>query len=294
MRTARSPGRGLTAERNKEDELSDRLTKEEIDDLAERWYRALDVHAPVEELHAMILDGADNEMDWPEGATHGHAEFTVWYEKVTRRFFDEVHTLKKVEPSIDGATASVEVVVNWQASVWEPPSPNSKLLHMDSFQTWEVMRSPGTGKAVIKRYVVDDFKELPDSDGGLGVDPRDVINAYYKSVNAGDWQTWLSLFQDDVVIDEQLAGHAEGLDSLRGAIDGMDKGYSKFQNVPKHIVCQGDEAAVHSHISAANASGEPIEAEVANYFKLRDGKVAYMANFHDTRPFDPFVHQKLE
>ena len=74
----------------------------------------------------MILDGQDNEMAWPEGPTHGHAEFTVWYEKVTRRFFDEVHTLKKVESTIDGATATVEVVVNWRASVWEPPSPNSK------------------------------------------------------------------------------------------------------------------------------------------------------------------------
>jgi ketosteroid isomerase-like protein len=279
---------------NKEDEMSDPLTKEEIDDLAQRWYRALDVHAPVEQLHAMILDGHANEMVFPEMTTHGHAEFTDWYEKVTRRFFDEVHTLKKVEPTIDGDTASVEVVVNWRASVWEPPSPNSKLLHMDAFQTWEVVRSPDTGRAVIKRYVVGDTDVLPDSDGGHGVDPRDVIHAYYKSANAGDWQRWLSLFQEDVVIDEQLAGHLEGLDLLRGAIDGMEKGYSKFQNVPKHIVCQGDEAAVHSHISAANAAGEPIEAEVANYFKLRDGKIAYMANFHDTRPFDPFVNQKLD
>ena len=291
---ARPPGRGPTAEPTKEDELSDPLTKEEIDDLAQRWYRTLDVHAPVEELHAMILDGTDNEMAFPEMTTHGHAEFTVWYEKVTRRFFDEVHTLKKVEPSIEGATASVKVVVNWRASVWEPPSPNSKLLHMDAFQTWEVVRSPDTGKAVIKRYVVDGFKDLPDSDGGLGVDPRDVILAYYKSVNAGDWQRWLSLFREDVVIDEQLAGHLEGLDSLRGAIDVMEKGYSTFQNVPKHIVCQGDEAGVFSHILAANAAGEPIEAEVANYVKLREGKIAYMATVHDTRPFDPFVNQKLE
>jgi hypothetical protein len=193
-------------ERNQEDELSDPLTREEIDDLAQRWYRALDVHAPVEELHAMILDGQDNEMVFPEMTTHGHAEFTVWSEKVTRRFFDEVHTLKKFEPTIDGDTASVQVVVNWRASVWEPPSPNSKLLHMDVPQTWQVVRSPDTGKAVIKRYDVGDPDVLPDSDGGLGVDPRDVINAYYKSANTGDWQTWLSPFQENVVIDEQLAG----------------------------------------------------------------------------------------
>jgi ketosteroid isomerase-like protein len=177
--------------------------------------------------------------------------------------------------------------------VWEPPSPKSKLLHMDAFQTWEVVRSPESGKPVIKRYVVDSFTEMPDSEGGLGVDPRDVINAYYRSANAGDWQTWLTLFQEDVVIDEQLAGHVEGLDILRGAIGGMEKGYSRFQNVPKRIVCQGDEAAVMSHISAANAAGEPIEAEVANYFKLRDGKIAYMQNYHDTVPFKPFTEQDL-
>ena len=64
-------------------------------------------------------------MEWPELPTHGHAEFTVWYEKVTRRFFDEVHTIKSVEATIDGDTASVKVVVNWKASVWEPPTPKS-------------------------------------------------------------------------------------------------------------------------------------------------------------------------
>jgi ketosteroid isomerase-like protein len=125
------------------------------------------------------------------------------------------------------------------------------------------------------------------------VSTRDVIEAYYRSANAGDWQTWLTLFQENVVIDEQLAGHVEGLDILRGAIGGMERGYSRFQNVPKHMVVDGDQAAVVSHISAANAAGESIEAEVANYFRLEGGKIAYMANFHDTRPFDPFVNQDV-
>jgi len=120
---------------------------------------------------------------------------------------------------------------------------------------------------------------------------REVIDRYYELANAGDWQTWLTLFDEAVVIDEQLAGHVEGLDVLRGAIGGMETGYSRFQNVPRHVVVDGEEAAVVSHISAANAAGVPIEAEVANYFRLEDGKIAYMANFHDTRPFDPFVNQ---
>jgi hypothetical protein len=51
---------------------------------------------------------------------------------------------------------------------------------------------------------------------------------------------------------------------------------------------------VVSHISAANAAGEPIESGVMNYFRIEDGKIAYMANFHDSKPFEPFLNQKLD
>ena len=126
------------------------------------------------------------------------------------------------------------------------------------------------------------------------MDTREVIEKYYESVNAGDWDTWLTLFDDNVVIDEQLAGHVEGIGILRGAIDGMKKGYSKFLNTPQHIVVEGNQACAISRIEAANASGVPIEANVANYFRVENSKITYMANFHDTVPFGPFVNQKLD
>ena len=122
---------------------------------------------------------------------------------------------------------------------------------------------------------------------------QDIITKYYESANAGDWNTWVSLFADNMVMDEQLAGHLEGIETLRGAIGGIERGYSKFQNLPQHTVINGNEACVVSHISAANASGVPIEANVSNYFRIEDSKISYMANFHDTRPFDPFVNQKF-
>jgi ketosteroid isomerase-like protein len=122
---------------------------------------------------------------------------------------------------------------------------------------------------------------------------QDIINKYYESANAGDWNTWVSLFADNMVMDEQLAGHLEGIETLRGAIGGLETGYSRFQNQPQHTVINGNEACVVSHISAANASGVAIEANVANYFRIENSKIIYMANFHDTRPFDPFVNQIL-
>ena len=97
-------------------------------------------------------------------------------------------------------------------------------------------------------------------------------------------------------MDEQLAGHIEGLATLRGMMSGFDRAYARFSNTPRHMIVEGDEAAVFSHISALamKAQDQPIEADVANYFRMRDGKIAYMQNVHDTRPFDPFVNQNLD
>ena len=120
---------------------------------------------------------------------------------------------------------------------------------------------------------------------------KDIIDEYYEYANAGNWTAWCDLFADDMVMDEQLAGHIEGLDTLRPMMAGMDQAYAKFQNVPKHVIVSGDEGAVVSHISAANMAGEPIEADVMNYFRFQDGKIVYMANYHDSAPFKPFLDQ---
>ena len=99
----------------------------------------------------------------------------------------------------------------------------------------------------------------------------DVIDRYYRYANAGDWDRWCDLFTENTVMDEQLGGHVEGRSTL--------------QNEPRRVIASGSEGAVVSHISAVNAAGKAIEAEVMNYFRLDGDKIAYMANFHDTKPF---------
>jgi glyoxylase-like metal-dependent hydrolase (beta-lactamase superfamily II) len=71
----------------------------------------------------------------------------------------------------------------------------------------------------------------------------------------------------------------------RGAVAGIKKAYQRFNNYPLEIVIDGDKAMVSWHIVAANAEGAPIDAKGANLFTIRKGKIAYMANFHDTVPF---------
>ena len=124
-------------------------------------------------------------------------------------------------------------------------------------------------------------------------DTQQVVRSYYRHVNKGDWEGWLGLFDEHVVVDEQLAGHLEGVDKLRPAVDVLRKGYSAFQMHPMHTVVAGDEACVIWHCQAANASGVPIDAHGANYFEVRNGRITRMSTHHDSVAFGPFVNQEL-
>ena len=129
------------------------LTEAHVRKLVDDWYHALDVHVPFEEIVPFVASSG-LEMYWPEGPTFGVDGFQGWYERVTRTFFDEVHTMKDLVITPRGEEADVKLVVNWQARVWNPPDAKSKWLGMDARQTWVVRRSED-GRAVIAKYVVD-------------------------------------------------------------------------------------------------------------------------------------------
>ena len=117
------------------------------------------------------------------------------------------------------------------------------------------------------------------------MDTRKIVDRYYELANRGEWDDWTDLFAADQVMDEQLAGHVEGRETLRAMMAGFPDLYATFRNEPRHIVIDGDQAAVVSHISARTPAGAAIEADVVNYFQVSGGEIRYMANFHDTVPF---------
>jgi len=114
---------------------------------------------------------------------------------------------------------------------------------------------------------------------------REIITRYYEYANASNWDSWCDLFDPEMTMDEQLGGHVEGQATLRRMMSGFKNMYSTFQNIPQQLVIDGDQAAVVSRIEAVSTSGKNIQARVMNYFRMRDGKIIYMSNFHDTVPF---------
>jgi hypothetical protein len=63
--------------------------------------------------------------------------------------------------------------------------------------------------------------------------------------------------------------------------------------VPIQFLVEGNNGAVKSHISARASKfpDEAIESDVMNFFTFENGKIAYMSNHHDSRPFEPFLRQ---
>lgn len=131
------------------------LTQQSIKEFAEKWYRMLDVHEPQVNFMPMLAD-KELEMVFPEATIYGHAGFEGWFQTVIRIFFDEVHTVKKAEATINGDVAVVDVVVQWEASAWEAPKAYSKRIVCDAYQTWEMKIIEG--KLVITKYIVDEIK----------------------------------------------------------------------------------------------------------------------------------------
>jgi hypothetical protein len=133
------------------------LTEAEVQACAKEWYRLLDVHAPMIELLPMLAtDGI--EMKFPEATLTTLAEFEGWYQGVIRIFFDEVHEVKKCDVTVSGDVATADIIVKWEASVWNPPARYSKRIVLDAYQTWTLKRSAATGAPVVVTYSVDELK----------------------------------------------------------------------------------------------------------------------------------------
>lgn len=117
------------------------------------------------------------------------------------------------------------------------------------------------------------------------MDTREVVDTYYRLANSGEWDAWCDLFAADQTMDEQLAGHVEGRETLREMMKGFPEMYASFTNVPRHVVVDGEQAAVVSDITGRTHDGITVEAKVCNYFRVTGGLITYFANFHDSVPF---------
>ncbi len=122
------------------------LASANIDAFVTAWYRALDVHAPFDEVYSLLApEGL--VMRFPEAVVADRAAFSSWYQRVTQTFFDEEHNVHRVERTDAGGAdaAELRVELGWQASFWVAPAARSRRICMDVTQRWVVRRSTRNG-----------------------------------------------------------------------------------------------------------------------------------------------------
>ncbi len=124
----------------------------------------------------------------------------------------------------------------------------------------------------------------------------EILAKYFEYASAGNWDAWCDLFSEDMVYQEQLAGKIEGRETMRPMMAGFPDAYKTFNNTARSMFVSGDEGAAVSHISARAMKypDEPIEAEAMLYLRFKDGKIVFAQNFHDSKPFAPFLRQLSE
>jgi SnoaL-like domain len=139
------------------------LTEDGVRLFVQEWFSALDRHAPEQDVLPLLVD-EDPTVVLPEGTLRTVAGFRDWYHTVTHRFFDETHTLTRVDVRlVSPGEAAVSLVVNWQANIWDPPAAKSVWLGFDATQEWTVVLQ--AGQARISVYDVKELAPMPGSAG---------------------------------------------------------------------------------------------------------------------------------
>ena len=234
--------------------VGQQLNETAVRDLVKNWYQLLDVHAPETDL-VPLLSETGLEMQFPEGPLHGLDDFRRWYETVTHTFFDEKHVLKEVNVTLAADRADVNLIVNWQASRWKPPSAQTDRLGFDAYQRWTVTRN-AAGRPVIVSYIVDRMVPMEKSvalDGSVALwprfgadDARQLALRYFNEIlTAGALDVVDQIMTSDVVFNiPTIPGGVRGSEGYKNFLRGLRNAFPDGVFSPLRNIAEGEKAAV--------------------------------------------------
>jgi hypothetical protein len=122
------------------------------------WYNGTNEHRPVAAIEVLLADNV--EMFYPNrpSAFVGIQAFREWYAGVLQQFFDETHEVEWWEIKLNGSSASVTVIVRWEARQWTVGLARSSYEAHLSRQHFQIERFPENGRVVITKKIVEIFE----------------------------------------------------------------------------------------------------------------------------------------
>lgn len=119
----------------------------------------------------------------------------------------------------------------------------------------------------------------------------ELVEKYFQSVNNGDWEEWLLLFDKNIVFTEPI-GTVNGIENLGKAVEGLKTGYRTFRNELLEVFVDGNRAVARTKINAMTMSDVPINVLAANFYTVENGKIVSQENIFDAQKLKPFLDQK--
>lgn len=126
------------------------------------------------------------------------------------------------------------------------------------------------------------------SDSGI-VQNAASLAALFEAFNRHDVDSVMSVFAEDCVFyavagDEVYGSKIDGIEAITNAFSGVWAAMSDAHwDHHSHFV-HGDRAVSEWTFSGTNADGSRVEAEGADLFTLRDGKIIVKQAFRKQRP----------
>jgi ketosteroid isomerase-like protein len=113
----------------------------------------------------------------------------------------------------------------------------------------------------------------------------EIVERYFDAWTSKDFETARSLLHDDL----SFTGPFEKLDSADALMESI-KGLAQVVTGAERrgVIEQGDQACVIYDLHTAPVPTAPV----AEWYMVRDGKIASMEAFFDARPFAPMFEQQ--
>jgi ketosteroid isomerase-like protein len=112
-------------------------------------------------------------------------------------------------------------------------------------------------------------------------DARDVVERYHRAFGGKDFATARSLLADDL----DFRGPIDTFRSADDYLAAIQRLSSIVEGVEvERVIADGDDVAVFYGLVTSTPAGT---APVAEWYRVRDGKIAAIRVYFDARPFAP-------
>jgi len=112
--------------------------------------------------------------------------------------------------------------------------------------------------------------------------PKGVVRDLYSAVNTGDFERMRNIMADDFVEHEELEGLEQNSEGVLQFFGALRAAFPDLRMNVEEMIAEGDLIAIRATLTGTQegelfgvpAKGNRIEVSFADFFRVRDGRVA--------------------